>query len=105
MLETPDLFDNFGFDEVRLIDPHGIEVDRFTYMAPARGTSFGRIPDRVGDWQAGLDPTPGALNDSSPTFTPTETLLPIETATSSQTETMTVPTETPIETVTPTETV
>src|SRR4051794_24282069 len=64
MLETPDLFDNFGFDEVRLIDPHGIEVDRFAYMAPARGTSFGRIPDRIGDWQAGLDPTPGALNDS-----------------------------------------
>ncbi len=99
---TPSMFSNQTSDDVRLLDPGGIESDAFSYAQPERGRAFGRVPDGVGVWLAGLDPTPGAPNLPPATMTPAPTTDGGKTVTPEQSATVEQPTrEGPSPTATP----
>ncbi|HYF61784.1 MAG TPA: lamin tail domain-containing protein, partial [Herpetosiphonaceae bacterium] len=79
---------NNGGDDVRLLDPSGLEADKVTYAAATAGLSTSRLPDGSGDWLDGTPPTPGALNQLpivTPTPAPPPTAVPTTTATPTET--------------------
>jgi hypothetical protein len=62
VFERSSYFNNAG-DDVRLLRPDGVEIDKFTYGSTATDKSWGRIPDG-GNWSASQRsvPTKGYAN-------------------------------------------
>lgn len=55
-----------GSDSVRLTDASGTAIDSYTWTAHADPTTYGRCPDRVGDFALTAAVTKGVANDCTP---------------------------------------
>ena len=56
VLDRTSYFNNAG-DDVRLVAPDGVVVDKFTYTSSANDRSWARLPNG-GPWMTTMDPTP-----------------------------------------------